>query len=220
MKLRSKINLDQDRRKIWFMSDLHYNHQNILHLGSGRPFEDLASMNRYILETIKNTVGPDDILFDLGDLIWRENKELALELCENLPKESYKILGNHDAPENYISGWHKQSNFWVGVYDTLDIIVRYKEEIIRLSLSHYPILDWNHRYHGSINIHGHCHGMLDDINSKSGELRFDIGFDSRIAREVGSFLIPFEKIYDKAKEITGGELLNIWANNRYNGNNG
>ena len=75
--LGQKIDLDNNdrKRKIWFMSDLHYNHQNILWINQktrGDRFKDLDEMNQYIIKELKKKVGPDDYLFDLGDLIWKE----------------------------------------------------------------------------------------------------------------------------------------------------
>ena len=41
--------------------------------------------------------------------------------------------------------------------------------------SHYPILSWNRQAHGSIMLHGHCHGALRatqaDLTSTRGKLR-------------------------------------------------
>ena len=65
------IDLDRNPQNIWFMSDLHYGHGNILKLTQGRPFADVAQMNSFLLETVRNTLNKDDILFELGDLFWK-----------------------------------------------------------------------------------------------------------------------------------------------------
>lgn len=211
MKLGPKIDLDNNERgrKIWFMSDLHYNHQNILRINQktrGDRFETIEEMNQYIIDELIAKVDPSDYVFDLGDLIWKERSEDIQTISAILPVKSYRVLGNHDGTN--LGAWGK---CWMGVYDLLDLIIKYRGEDIRLTLSHYPILDWNHRYRGSWNIHGHCHGSIDALNNKSGELRLDVGFDSEIAISEGSFLVPFETVYTEMKRRTGGKAFRDWA---------
>ena len=212
-----KIDLDNNdrNRKVWFMSDLHYNHQNILWINKktrGDRFSDLTSMNLWITTELKNKVGPEDIVFDLGDLIWKETLAEIKTFSNLLPVRSYRVLGNHDGKN--LGAWGK---CWRGVYDLLDLIIKKDGEDIRLTLSHYPILDWNHRYRGAWNLHGHCHGNFDDLNVKSGELRMDIGFDSDMATQEGSFLIPFDSILNVMKQRTGGKGFKDWSKERFNG---
>jgi calcineurin-like phosphoesterase family protein len=216
MNLGQKIDLDNNdrNRKIWFMSDLHYNHENILWINQptrGDRFKDLEEMNQYILSELREKVGPNDILFDLGDLIWKEGPPEIKSFSEVLPVRSFRLLGNHDG-KNLVA-WGKT---WMGVYDILDLIIKKDGEDIRLTLSHYPILDWNHRYRGSWDLHGHCHGGIDKLNNESDELRMDIGFDSEIASRIGSFLIPFEFVLEVMKEKTDGEKFREWAKDKFN----
>lgn len=209
--LGQKIDLDNNdrNRKVWFMSDLHYNHQNILWINQktrGDRFEDLTDMNQYIIKELKEKVDPDDYLFDLGDLIWKEGPAEVELFSKLLPVRSHRVLGNHDGRN--LEAWGK---CWRSVSDLLDLIIKKGGEDIRLTLSHYPILDWNHRYRGAWNLHGHCHGSIDKLNDKSGELRLDIGFDSDIASRVGSFLIPFEDVLKVMRQKTGGMGFRDWA---------
>lgn len=216
MNLGQKIDLDNNdrKRKIWFMSDLHYNHQNILWINQktrGDRFEDLEEMNQYIIKELKKKVGPDDYLFDLGDLIWKEGPAEVELFSKLLPVRSHRVLGNHDGKN--LGAWGKT---WKGVYDLLDLIIKKGGEDIRLTLSHYPILDWNHRYRGSWNLHGHCHGGIDLLNEKSAELRLDIGFDSEIASRTGSFLVSFDDILEVMRKKVGGMGFRDWANSKFN----
>jgi len=207
MKLTRTFDLDNTdrKRKIWFMSDLHYNHLNIMKF-CGRPFETVEEMNDYILNELSDKISKDDILFDLGDMIWKESQEDVKLLGDLLPSESYKIMGNHDSIGSYQSN---QKKYWKVITDLLDIQIIYKGERIKLILSHYPILDWNGKYHGSINLHGHSHGNNDSDNK--GILRYDLGFDATLAKKYGSFLMPFEFIWEETKILTSGKSYESWV---------
>ena len=203
--------------RVWFMSDLHYDHENILKFNNGRPFKDITEMNEYILQTLKDTLEPEDILFDLGDLFWKTEQSEMEALCNLLPKQTYKIIGNHDKERLYYPGGILQRYFKLTA-DLLDINLRLGDEEIQLTLSHYPILEWNHKYHGSLNIHGHCHGNIDSLNTSSKiDLRMDIGFDSAVAKKEGSFLIPLETIITEAKKKTYGLSFRTWSKHMMEG---
>lgn len=210
MTIRNKIDLDNNDRKrnIWFVSDVHYNHENMIKI-CNRPFNNVEEMNQYIISQYKSLVKPEDILFDLGDMIWKESPDHIKEFKKVSPERSYKVLGNHDKQENYFSGAYGKT--WRTISDTLDVIIKYRGEDIQVNMCHFPIIDWNHRFRGSWGIHGHVHGNLDEFNEKSGELRLDVGFDSRISKEVGTFLIPFEEIYKRMKNITKNESFRNWS---------
>ena len=75
-------------------------------------------------------------------------------------------------------------------------------ENLQLTLCHYPMVTWSKKPHGSIMLHGHCHGKLDEHNRLSNDLRFDVGIDGELARRAGG-LIPLELIYEIAMEKTG-----------------
>jgi len=175
---------------LWFMSDLHYNHANVIRFNE-RPFENVYRMNKHIEETLKTTPKKGDIIFDLGDLFWKGVSETEMKrIISEIPKQRiYKIMGNHD---NY--NVYKKS--YVGtlfslISDILEINVDYQGKIYKLVLSHYPLLSWRDKSRGSWMIAGHTHGALDSYNKESGDLRVDIGFDSEIAKNTGNFMISF-----------------------------
>ena len=81
-----------------------------------------------------------------------------------------------------------------------------------MTLSHYPILEWNHRHFGSIHIHGHCHGNIDrTYNALSNELRIDVGFDGVLAKEKGTFLLSLDDVLEALRKKTGGLDFEVWA---------
>ena len=84
------------RRTIYFTSDQHFNHSNIIEF-CDRPFENVGEMNAKLIENWNNQVKPHDIVYVLGDFIWNTTpKGLIRELLETLNGEIHLVIGNHD----------------------------------------------------------------------------------------------------------------------------
>ena len=97
---------------VWFTSDTHYWHKNIVYGESvwanketgTRRFDTTKEMSQHIVSNINDCVGEDDILIHLGDWsfggidnIWNFRKQIK---CKNI----YLVIGNHDTHirKNYI----------------------------------------------------------------------------------------------------------------------
>lgn len=81
--------------KVFYTSDFHLGHANILHLGEGRPFSSVEHMAAVLREDWWNNVGDDDTVVMLGDMImgdWVENAKFF----ETLPGRKIMKPGNHD----------------------------------------------------------------------------------------------------------------------------
>ena len=126
MKIPNVFDLDNDKSlgKIYFMSDIHYNHENAINFGQ-RPFENVLEMNKYIMETIQNTLKPEDVLFTLGDDFWRMKLPDVSRLIDSFPtKKIYKIMGNHDKYGYYMCGLF--NTYFVSFNDFTGLINRMK----------------------------------------------------------------------------------------------
>ena len=190
------------KNKLWFMSDLHYNHENVIKFNR-RPFENVKEMNWHIEQELITKVGPGDILFDMGDLFWKTDETTMKNVISLAsPKEWYKILGNHDNYNVYRKSYI--GTLFTLLSDILEINVDHEGRNYKLTLCHYPMISWNGKARGTLMIHGHCHGNIDNINTESTDLRVDVGFDGALAKKTGSFLISFEDILEYMKEKTGG----------------
>tara|TARA_R110000868_G_scaffold14414_2_gene66997 strand:- start:15350 stop:16072 length:723 start_codon:yes stop_codon:yes gene_type:complete len=177
---------------IWFSSDFHYNHKNIVRGTSEwedknsqrtRNFLTLEEHNETLIKNINLSVKPDDTLYFLGDwsfgridAIWNFRKQL---ICKNI----HFIYGNHDQ--------HIEANKTIGVTDqdveeyelTIDMykykglnqlhlqnlfssVSYYKELKINgrhFVLCHFAMRVWNKSHKGSIMLYGHSHGTLDQL---------------------------------------------------------
>lgn len=191
--------------KIYFCSDLHYNHFNSIRHGN-RPFETTEEMNKKIIEFFDTTLKSKDILFDLGDLFWNMSWKSCLEVLDHIPCKFYKIIGNHDSFKLWYKGQgcKKLKERCEVISDILDIRVESEGRETMVTLSHFPIISWNHKGWGGVHIHGHCHGSLDEVNENGKDLRVDIGWDAKLSREYGSPLIPWNIVEDWFKSKASG----------------
>lgn len=114
--------------KIFFTSDLHADHSNIIKY-CNRPFSDVAEMRRVLIENWNSKVGPTDRVYVLGDFVMG-NVSYAERLLKALNGEKYLIKGNHDkgSPEKLIAAGFA----WVGTG------LQYQLGRYLVLMSHYP----------------------------------------------------------------------------------
>ena len=84
----------QSSKNIWFTSDLHFGHANIMKY-EGRPFKDVYEMNEFMLNRWNALIKPDDIVFILGDIMFG-GAEVFERIFPKLNGKKYLIMGNHD----------------------------------------------------------------------------------------------------------------------------
>src|ERR1700751_1321730 len=87
---------------IWFTSDLHLGHRNIVGekvsswKDGFRDFDSVKQMDDVILKAINDNVKWDDTLYILGDFSFKGNPEVGVYRnrinCQNI----FFIKGNHD----------------------------------------------------------------------------------------------------------------------------
>lgn len=212
MKWNTEINLDE--HNIWFTADLHLFHTNILHMNN-RPFKDCQEMYEYFVNEWNSKVKDEDYVFILGDVLWGSSSEKLKRFSEKVNGNICIVLGNHDKEKT--RNGNTGSNFdWFHSYARADYI-RVKSEKLGIDqnvfLSHYPALSWPGKGRGSIHLHGHVHGSMDEFNEASPDLRVDVGVDSKLSYMK---LISFEDVYaymiHKAGDIQLPQYMNIIYN--------
>ncbi len=175
---------------IWFTSDHHWGHANIIRF-SQRPFADVDAMNEALIANWNRVVGPKDTVYHLGD-IFMVPKEEALQIRSRLNGHICLIRGNHDKTADTL----KDSFEWIKDYYELKVPDPEAEnEKRRIVLCHYAFRVWNHSHHGAWHLYGHSHGSLpDDPNS----LSFDAGVDCHDYTPIS---------YARVKEIMAGKTF-------------
>ena len=153
---------------IYFTSDLHLFHKSIIKY-CNRPFTDVSDMNAQLIWNWNNTVPPGSDVYFLGDLAFCQRHDVVENILTCLNGTKYLIKGNHDKDINKV----KDSFAWVKDYYKL------RWNNYKIILMHYPLRSWDCMHHGSLMLHGHCHGTLaEDQHSKI----MDIGIDATAAR--------------------------------------
>lgn len=147
---------------IWFMSDPHYAHKNIIRGCSDwdnksgcRDFDTFTAHNDWIVDTLNEKVEKDDVLWCLGDWSFGGEDRISEFRYRLQCQTIHMILGNHD---HHIAKDHLKYGFAsVSHYQELQI------DGLRLVLCHYPIESWNYMERGAIHLHGHTHGKCRKI---------------------------------------------------------
>jgi calcineurin-like phosphoesterase family protein len=80
----------------FFTSDSHIGHTNILTLGDGRPFRDLAHMHSVLLKNFWAAMGPEDELWHLGDAALGNFEDTVKILAAFPGDKKFLVPGNHD----------------------------------------------------------------------------------------------------------------------------
>lgn len=172
---------------IYFTSDLHFGHQNILNLCPGRPFSaehDIHAHDDFLISLWNSTINDTDEVYFLGDFSFHKSEETR-RILEQLSGKKHLIFGNHDKSLKSLTKYFASHN------QMLDIRFKASEhsslyEDINVTLCHYPMLSWNHKSKGSVMLHGHSHGTFDEYNEQSEDMRFDIGIDSDLSHRLGN----------------------------------
>lgn len=159
--------------KTYITSDLHFGHKNVMkYCPTHRPFTSVDAMNEGLIDIWNAQVQPKDHIYHLGDFGFMGNQELE-KILNRLNGRIYFIMGNHDPRKNTSLKLFTDRGEWVKYYHEF----RYKtqNDDVKINMMHYPILEWNTKYHGAIHFHGHCHGNRGQSIQKNS---LDVGFDA------------------------------------------
>jgi calcineurin-like phosphoesterase family protein len=171
---------------LFFTSDLHFGHKNILRFCSDRidwlqmPIDklelkmafdnkDVNLLTKYtdihgecMISAWNKVVSNSDDVYILGDFSFRNEDEVA-RVVEKLNGKLHLVKGNHDRT-------YKKNPGFVSISEYKEIKIN-KRKIIMM---HYPIYNWKYMDSGSWHLHGHMHGYPTPIFGKI----MDVGVDS------------------------------------------
>ncbi len=152
---------------IYFTSDTHFAHTNIIEYCK-RPFPDVETMNRTMVERWNARVQPDDTVYHLGDFAFGPVANIG-KFLSLLNGKIFLITGNHDRSVK------KMLTF---AFQNVAVETSIKLESCRLLLTHRPVmmklsvlLDYPPF---DFNLHGHVHGAY-----KRRDRHINVGVDVR-----------------------------------------
>ena len=173
-----KINEDIDKDKLFFTSDTHFHHKNIIKF-CNRPFGDERIMDFALISNWNKVVPKDGIVFHAGDFAMTSRIDYIESIVSQLNGKIYLTLGNHDLQNRFDRQvvrdiFHQTDDmFYLTVRD---------EELdgghVNFQICHYPFLYWRR---GSYMLHGHVHsGPFSTANEivPYHSMRYDIGVDN------------------------------------------
>lgn len=158
-----KINPDN---KLFFTSDQHWNHDNIIRF-CNRPYANKQDMMEDMILKWNQVVGEDDIVCVLGDFFWKAQQGFITRNVQRLKGEIFLIPGNHDNLNAY-SGLGGSDMFHIcSPIENLAVVSC--KGTFPIVLSHYPLLTWSHRnWENSYNFFGHIHSQPGSIMGEFG----------------------------------------------------
>lgn len=190
------LNIFKRKPKQFFTSDLHFGHNNVIDYCK-RPYLNLETMHKDLIEIWNKTVKKGDTIYVLGD--FSLNKKWSKEILPLLHGDKILIPGNHDKcfkflpKENTpsaIEGAERRykkacdeylSHGWKSIHQTLTLKLKDNTTVL---LSHLPYkpkdgekydrryLEMRPKDEGLILLHGHQHCVY----RKKGR-QIDVGID-------------------------------------------
>ncbi|OYU81772.1 MAG: phosphoesterase [Flavobacterium sp. BFFFF1] len=155
--------------KIFFTSDQHFGHANIIKL-TNRPFANAEEMDRELIRRWNERVAPEDEVYHLGDFALSTTEALT-DVLNQLNGTIYLIKGNHDKTALALPKRFK----WIKDYHEVTIKDPDAFNGSRLIiLFHYAMRIWRNDFRESWHLYGHTHGTLPD---KEHKLAIDVGVD-------------------------------------------
>ena len=161
---------------LWFTADTHFHHDAVIGFCS-RPFADVEEMNQALIDRWNECVGRGDLVYHLGDFAFGTPAQ-AVEVVRQLNGQKFLVMGNHD--RNRVPVLRALEPHFVWMRDLTRVKPRLGLSKKYIVLCHYAMRTWNLKQHGSWQLFGHSHGMLQTTN-----LSLDVGVDSWSYAPVG-----------------------------------
>jgi len=164
-----------DGTKLFFTSDTHFNHANIIRF-CDRPFKNVEDMNETLISNWNSVVRQNDDVFHLGDFCLGGAAEWT-KVLDRLNGKIHLIVGNHDL-KNLRQGF-------MGRFE--EVLMQRHIEIgkQKIYLNHYPFLCFSGSYKDDVwQLFGHVHTRKNNTGTDAGRLQYlystqyDVGVDN------------------------------------------
>ena len=161
---------------VFFTSDQHFGHWNINQY-CNRGFSSLEEMDDTLIEAWNSVVGPEDVLYHLGDFClgsWND----AVRYIMRLNGKIFFLLDRLHHDRRWMSGSNVGTQIWVGGSSySIEFLPPIHELIVEdksIILCHHPFAVWDKKHYGSWHLHGHIHNR----QMSETELILNVGVDA------------------------------------------
>ncbi len=168
------MNYRLDGRNVFFTSDTHFCHTNIIEF-CNRPFKNMEDMNETLIANWNKAVGPDDIVFHLGDFCLGDSGKWN-RILDRLNGKIHLILGNHDL-RNFRKSYADR-------FESVAMQMNIEVDNQKICLNHYPFLCYDGSYDGVWQLFGHVHTNRNNTGNDATRLKmlfptqYDVGVDN------------------------------------------
>ncbi len=166
---------------IWFTSDTHFGHKNIVLATSSWPdreekcrrFDSLEEHDQTLIDNINKLVKPDHILYHMGDWSFGGHENIKKYRSKINCKNIHLILGNHDQHIEPKDSPYRGCFSSIKHVNSFSLRLEGNFTKTKFFMSHYSHQVWPNSHHGSIHLFGHSHGTLLGIGKS-----MDVGVDT------------------------------------------
>ena len=144
------IYTEDEAEKIFFVSDTHFCHENIIKY-CRRPFKDIEENDEELIRRWNEKVPKDGIVFHLGDVAFGNTNRVD-EILKRLNGKIYLVIGNHD--------WRRIVNDHKWRFELMTQQINMKIGKRHIILNHYPMLCFSGAWRGedaTYQLFGHVH---------------------------------------------------------------
>jgi calcineurin-like phosphoesterase family protein len=150
MKNKQFIYIEKDAEKMFFTSDTHFQHENIIKYCK-RPFSNVEENDEEIIRRWNEKVPEDGIVFHLGDVAFGDPDKVD-KILERLNGTIYLVIGNHD--------WRRIVSQHAWRFEKMTQQINMKIGKRHVILNHYPMLAFSGAWRGedaTYQLFGHVH---------------------------------------------------------------
>ncbi|MCF0115114.1 MAG: metallophosphoesterase family protein, partial [Erysipelotrichaceae bacterium] len=146
----------------YYISDLHFYHENLNTMMDKRGFKNVEEMNEYMISQWNKRVHKNDEVVILGDFSL-ERGEKTNELLKRLKGKKYLVVGNHD---RYLKDKAFDKTLFQGIAPYMEL----NDNKRKIVLSHYPVFCYDGQYRldeegnpKTYMLYGHVHNTYDEV---------------------------------------------------------
>lgn len=196
---------------VWFVSDLHIHHANILRHQKERikamglkDENDIEGHDKWIVNMWNSTVKRGDHVYVLGDFIM-SNRDSSVRILHTLKSKGchiHLIVGNHDKSTQKLENMFESIDL-IKVVDFKKTVFPFLDNDFAVVMCHYPMVTWPRKCFGALHLFGHIHANSPHIDEgvNEGDLMLNVGLDTKLANYN---LINLKTIYDWWKNKLNG----------------